>query len=73
MFIKVQELQIVLRATQTLDALIFFKKKVLSYLQSEIHLFWRNIVSKSYIQACYFSQYSSRWVLVHPAQVKPIS
>ena len=27
-FIKVQELQIVLRATQTLDVLIFFKKKI---------------------------------------------
>ena len=26
-FIKVKELQIVLRATQTLDVLIFFKKK----------------------------------------------
>ena len=39
------QLRIVLRATQTLDALTFFKKKVLSDFRSEIHLFERNIVS----------------------------
>ena len=60
---KVQELQIVLRATQTLHLLIFFKKIVLSDAHSEIHLVGRNIVptglgiknlsglNRSYIQA----------------------
>ena len=37
--------QIVLRVTQTLDVLIFFKKKVLPDVQSEIHLAQRNIAS----------------------------
>ena len=42
-FIKVQQLHIVLRATQTLDILIFVKN--LSDAQSEIQLVLRNIVS----------------------------
>ena len=45
-FLKVQQqLHIVLRATQTLDVLIFFKKEVLSDIQSEIRLVRRNIDS----------------------------
>ena len=44
-FIKVQELQIVLGDTQTLEVLIFFQEKVLSNVGSEIYLVWRNIVS----------------------------
>ena len=36
---------IVLRATKTLDVLIFSKKKVLSDVRSEIHFVLRNIVS----------------------------
>ena len=34
-----------LRATKALDVQIFFKKIVLSDIQSEIHLFQRNIVT----------------------------
>ena len=36
-FIKVQDLQIILKATQT-HVLIFFQEKVLSDIWSEIHL-----------------------------------
>ena len=32
-----KEIQIVLRATQIVDVLIFFQEKVLSYVWSEIH------------------------------------
>ena len=34
------------------SCLDFFPKIVLSDVRSEIHLAWRNIVSKNYIQAC---------------------
>ena len=43
--IKVQESQITLIATQTLDVLIF-QEKVLSDVRSKIHLLlWRDIIS----------------------------
>ena len=38
-----KKLQIVLRATQILDVLIFFQEKVLSYVWSVIHFVWRNV------------------------------
>ena len=50
-FIKVQWPQDVFRATQTFDVLIF-SKKVLSDVQSEIHLFWRNIAfARQFVRA----------------------
>ena len=36
-FIKLRELQIILRAKQTLDVLIALQEKVLSYVRSETH------------------------------------
>ena len=45
---KVQQLQIVLRTTITLDVLIFFSKKkknAQSYVRSEVHLVRRNVFS----------------------------
>ena len=44
---EVQQLQIVLKTTKTLDVLIFFfkKKNAQSYVRSEVHLVRRNVFS----------------------------
>ena len=44
-FIEAQQPQAVLKATQSLDVLNFFKKKILSDVRSDIHLVRRSIVS----------------------------